>query len=148
MKPTVRSMTPGSSAQALKPSNSPGSSARISAVKPGSKAAQASKNPLHRATLTDHNKNVQFRRMPVRSGGTLGAPSQHRSGIVQLGRMPPEAGGGGLTVANRVRFLLFLIITVKPVLSGHSKEDQKLVSKTDYRLMQVKSIAECSKRVS
>ena len=34
--------------------------------------------------------------------------------------------------------------TVKPVLSGHSKEDQRLVFKTDYRLMQVKSIAECS----
>ena len=29
--------------------------------------------------------------------------------------------------------------TVKPVLSGHSKK------KTNYRLMQVKSIAECSK---
>ena len=28
--------------------------------------------------------------------------------------------------------------TVKPVLSGHSKEDQKLVLNTDYRLMQVK----------
>ena len=29
---------------------------------------------------------------------------------------------------------------------GHSKEEQRLVFKTDYRLMQVKSIAECSKR--
>ena len=38
------------------------------------------------------------------------------------------------------------ITTVKPVLSGHSKIDKKLTSKTDYRLMQVKSIAECSKR--
>ena len=37
-------------------------------------------------------------------------------------------------------------LTVKPVLSGRSKEDQILVFKTDYRLMQVKSIAECSKR--
>ena len=35
---------------------------------------------------------------------------------------------------------------VKPVLGRHSKEDQKLVFKTDYCLMQVKSIAECSKR--
>ena len=34
--------------------------------------------------------------------------------------------------------------TVKPVLSSHSKVDQKLVFKTDNRLMQVKSIAECS----
>ena len=36
------------------------------------------------------------------------------------------------------------LITVKPVLSGHSKRITKLVFKTDYRLMQVKSIAECS----
>ena len=36
--------------------------------------------------------------------------------------------------------------TVKPVLSGHSKVDKKLVFKTDYHLMQVKSIAESSKR--
>ena len=41
--------------------------------------------------------------------------------------------------------------TVKPVLSGHSIEDQRFVFKSDYRLMQVKSrlmqvksIAECS----
>ena len=32
--------------------------------------------------------------------------------------------------------------TVKPVLSGHSKRRPKLVCKIDYRLMQVKSIAE------
>ena len=38
--------------------------------------------------------------------------------------------------------------TVKPVLSGYSKKEQKLFFKTDYRLMQVKSIAECSKRAS
>ena len=31
----------------------------------------------------------------------------------------------------------YTVCTVKPVLSGHSK-DQKLVFKTDYRLMQVK----------
>ena len=35
--------------------------------------------------------------------------------------------------------------TVKPVLNGHSQKDRKLVFKTNYRLMQVKSIAECSK---
>ena len=35
--------------------------------------------------------------------------------------------------------------TVKPVLSSHPKRRPKLVFKTDYRLMQVKSIAECSK---
>ena len=37
------------------------------------------------------------------------------------------------------------VTTVKPVLSGHSKRIPKLVFKTDYRLMQVKCIAECSK---
>ena len=36
------------------------------------------------------------------------------------------------------------VSTVKPVFSGHSKRRPKLVFKTDYRLMQVKSIAECS----
>ena len=36
--------------------------------------------------------------------------------------------------------------TVKPVLSDHSKKDQTLAFKTDYFLMQVKSIAEYSKR--
>ena len=36
--------------------------------------------------------------------------------------------------------------SVKPVLNSHSKKDQKLVFRTDYSLMQVKSIAECSKR--
>ena len=35
--------------------------------------------------------------------------------------------------------------TVKPVLRGHSKRRPKLVFKTDHRLMQVKSIEECSK---
>ena len=34
--------------------------------------------------------------------------------------------------------------TVKPVLSGHSKRNPKLIFKSDYRIMQVKSIAECS----
>ena len=36
--------------------------------------------------------------------------------------------------------------TVKPVLSSHSKEDQRLDFKTDCHLMHVKRIAECSKR--
>ena len=35
--------------------------------------------------------------------------------------------------------------TVKPVQTSHSPKDQKLVLKTNYCLMQVKSIAECSK---
>ena len=40
---------------------------------------------------------------------------------------------------------MYVSYTVKPVFSGHSKRRPKLVFKTDYRLMQVKSIAECSK---
>ena len=36
--------------------------------------------------------------------------------------------------------------TVKQFLSDYSKRDQKLFFKTGYGLMQVKSIAECSKR--
>ena len=35
--------------------------------------------------------------------------------------------------------------TVKPVLSGHLNRTPKLVSNTNYCLIQVKSIAECSK---
>ena len=38
-------------------------------------------------------------------------------------------------------------LTVKPVLSGNSKIRPKLVFKADYRLMQVISIAECSKDI-
>ena len=38
-----------------------------------------------------------------------------------------------------------LFNTVKPVLGGHSQKDQKWVLKTNYRLMQVNSIAESSK---
>ena len=37
-------------------------------------------------------------------------------------------------------------ITVKPALKGHSKRRPKIVLKTDYHLMQVRSIVECSKR--
>ena len=35
--------------------------------------------------------------------------------------------------------------TVKPVLSGHSKRRPKLIFEDHCRLMQIKSIAECSK---
>ena len=35
--------------------------------------------------------------------------------------------------------------TLKPVQNSQSQKDRKLVFKTNYRLMQVKSIAECSK---
>ena len=46
----------------------------------------------------------------------------------------------GITVYNLEKHC-----TVKPVLSGHSERTPKLVFNTDYRLMQVKSNAECSK---
>ena len=40
---------------------------------------------------------------------------------------------------------IFLVkCTVKPVWNSHSQKDQKLFFKTNYHLMQVKSIAECS----
>ena len=45
----------------------------------------------------------------------------------------------------RMHLFIFKGMTVKPVLSSHSKEDQILDFKTDYCLMQVKSIAVCSK---
>ena len=38
--------------------------------------------------------------------------------------------------------------TAKPVLSGHSKRRPKLIFQTDYGLMQVKRIEECSKEHS
>ena len=42
--------------------------------------------------------------------------------------------------------LLTIYNTVKSVLSSHSEKDpKKMVFKTEYRLMQVKRIAECSK---
>ena len=37
------------------------------------------------------------------------------------------------------------LVSLKPVYNGHSQKDQKMVFQTDYRLLQVKSIAECSK---
>ena len=49
-----------------------------------------------------------------------------------------SAGGGVKSCTKRM-------ITVKPVLSGHSKEDPEKGFKTDNRLMQVKSIVECSR---
>ena len=43
-----------------------------------------------------------------------------------------------------VSFTMLIAFTVKRVLSGTQKEHHKLVFNTNYRLMQVKSIAECS----
>ena len=44
-----------------------------------------------------------------------------------------------------IAFKVWDSFTVKAVLSGHSKRTQQLVFNTHYRLMQVKSIGECSK---
>ena len=72
---------------------------------------------------------------------------------------PPEAPVTGYMVRNlknRIWALLELQYyskcskisntTVKPVLSGHSKRTPRLIFNTDFLLMQVKSIAEWSKR--
>ena len=40
-----------------------------------------------------------------------------------------------------------VLTTVKPVQKGHAKKYRKLVFKTNYRLMQVGSIAECSSAI-
>ena len=40
-----------------------------------------------------------------------------------------------------------ILYTVKPIVRGHSKRRPKLVIKTGYHLMQVKSIAECSSAI-
>ena len=45
----------------------------------------------------------------------------------------------------KIKIRQFLLCTVKPVLNGHSKRTQKLVFNTYHCLMQVKSIAECSR---
>ena len=42
-------------------------------------------------------------------------------------------------------YLLWFNNTVKPVLNGHSQKDRQLVFKAYFRLMQIKSIAECCK---
>ena len=44
-----------------------------------------------------------------------------------------------------IKFLDNSNATVKPVVNSHSKRTPKLVFNTDYHLMQVTSIAECSK---
>ena len=41
--------------------------------------------------------------------------------------------------------IIYSLSTVKTCVNGHIQKDQKMVFKTDYCLMQVKSIAECSK---
>ena len=42
-------------------------------------------------------------------------------------------------------FVLLILLKTGTVKLCHSQKDHKLVFKTNYRLMQVKSIAECSK---
>ena len=45
---------------------------------------------------------------------------------------------------KHILFTCIIIITVKPVLSGHSKIDKTKILKTNDSLMKVESIAECS----
>ena len=85
---------------------------------------------------------------------------QIRCGIISVKQFPlwtcPQislAGAGKFTfntntstiAQQKVNEFMFKDDTIKPVLSGHSKRTPKLVFNTDYRLMQVKRIAECSK---
>ena len=44
---------------------------------------------------------------------------------------------------SELLLIAFVISTVKPVLSGHSKIDKTKVLKTNGSLMKVESIAEC-----
>ena len=68
----------------------------------------------------------------------VGSVGTGKSSLLQaiLGEMEKTSGSVTVKVNN---------ITVKPVLRGLSKRRPKLVFKIDYCLMQVKSIAECSK---
>ena len=50
-----------------------------------------------------------------------------------------------LPACSHNKHLIYTASTVKPVLSSHSKSRPKLFFKIDYCLIQVKSIAECSK---
>ena len=56
----------------------------------------------------------------------------------------PVCRGNSSVLCSERRIYINYLYTVKPVLNGHSQKDQKLVFKTKYRLMKVKSIAECS----
>ena len=53
--------------------------------------------------------------------------------------------GAGEWLHDKLNFSKNYHCTVKLVLGGHSKKTKKLVFNIDYCLMQVKSIAECSK---
>ena len=56
-----------------------------------------------------------------------------------------QVGHKWLNVKDMNMISISLDYTVTSVLSGHSKRRLKLVFKTDYRLMKVQSIVECSK---
>ena len=56
-----------------------------------------------------------------------------------------DSSSGMLAIPHKWSGLQIKMLTVKPVLSSHSKRRSKLVFETDYHLMQVKSIAGCSK---
>ena len=50
-------------------------------------------------------------------------------------------------IAENVQYIFCAKVTVKPVLSGHSKVDKAKVLKANGSLMKVESIAECSHSV-
>ena len=48
------------------------------------------------------------------------------------------------TILLMSAFMISLVLTIKPVLSGHSKVDKTKILKINGSLMKVESIAECS----
>ena len=65
------------------------------------------------------------------------------TGMVQIKIYGPDLDTNSLTMIRNGT--PFNERTVKPVLDGHLQKEKKMVFKTTYHLMQVKSIAECSK---
>ena len=78
-------------------------------------------------------------KFPIRAPCLL--PTSRSSPIMSTS-VPPESGP---MLGCNPKIVGVLKYTVKPVSSSHSQKDRKWGIKTNYRLMQVKSIAECTK---
>ena len=70
---------------------------------------------------------------------------KHYQSVIWFGyrSVSPDLGRNSLQRLSNLAVVSWTV--TKPVLSGHSKRRPKMFLKTDYRFMQVKSIAECSK---
>ena len=73
------------------------------------------------------------------------APAWGFGQVFPIAKVPLENRWKSLFHKSGACLYQLKISTVKPVQNGHSQIDRKLVFKTNYRLMQVKGIAECSK---